>query len=234
MAEVIALVLDRHFRSLLAREAAPGDAPELSPSVEPPPASATITPEASATVAAGTGDVPVESAPTSARRDDVRLFALELGWRSPSTPELGAVVLFQAWPHLYLGSALHVGLLSNDEDLAGGGTVSSREASVRGYLAWGTQLGRIRAYAGPGVSLGIERGASRQLANTQIGVRASWAAGLNAGALWLTVDGWSFGASAALEVAIAKLGGRFYIDEREVLEPNSVRAWLGMAVGHEF
>jgi hypothetical protein len=238
MAEVIALVLDRYFRALLAREPAAGEVRAEPPSGQPElppvaPEEVPLTAEATPAAAPATVSVSEPRATPTPSEHGLRLVAFELAWRSPAAPALGARALFEAWPRVYVGGALHVGLLSESEALPAGGEVSSRDATLRAHLGWGPQLGSVRTYVGPALCFGLER-ATSDLEESNVGVRALWAAGLEAGALWLTDEGWSFGATAALDVSIAKLGGRFYVQDQEVLEPPSVRAWLGMAVGHDF
>jgi hypothetical protein len=238
MAEVIALVLDRYFRALLAREptgdaraeqAAPGGAVPVAPGAAPVP---TEPPRGGAPPSTAVLPTPLESEPPSP--SDLRLLALELAWGSPSAAALGARALFETWPDAYVGAALHVGLRSDTEELGAGGEVSSREATLRAYAGWGPELGSVRTYVGPGLCLDVARGKRTDLASSTAHYRAIWAAGLDAGAVWVTDEGWSFGTAAALDISFAKLGGRFYAEGREVLEPKTVRAWLGMSVGYAF
>jgi hypothetical protein len=243
MAEVIALVLDRYFRAVLAREPsgevrAEGAAPERpGPAVSPAAPLPAEQPLGPATAPASVPAPPSASAPLASPAlagPRLRLAAFELAWGSPSAAALGVRALLEAWPQVYVGGALHVALLSETEDLAAGGEVSSREATLRAYVGWDPRLGSVRAYVGPGVCLDVARGERTDLANGTARYRAIWAAGLDAGALWVTDEGWSIGAAAALDVSFAELGGRFYADGREVLEPKTVRAWLGMSVGYAF
>jgi hypothetical protein len=59
-------------------------------------------------------------------------------------------------------------------------------------------------------------------------------AGLDAGAIWVADDGWSFAASAALDVWFPELSGRFTVDQDEVLELERVRGWMAVALGYDF
>ena len=110
--------------------------------------------------------------------------------------------------------------------------MSSRGGSWRIGAGWGPTLGAVRTYIGPSISLGLEHGASNGLEEDQSGTRGSLATGVDTGALWVTDDGWALGASAALYAFV--LGGRFVIDQQDVLKPDPVRAWFGMSVGHVF
>jgi hypothetical protein len=247
MAEVIALVLDRYFRALLAHDPpssdADGPAPAAAPAAASPPPSPT--PDRALPAARETSSAPGDAQPSDAgpRRDAseapaasgsrrLALAAFELGFRSPDMPALGARAMLELWPQVYLGTALHVGLRSKTENLSDSGEVSSRDASWRLNAGWGPRLGPVRTYVGPGVCLGIARGSGDGLPQRNSGYRATWTLGLDAGAQWVTDDGWSFGAAAALDISV--LSGRFYIDGQEVLAQEPVRGWFGMSLGHAF
>jgi hypothetical protein len=252
MAEVIALVLDRYFRALLAGEpeketvrtdgqpapsaAASAGTPLGTPQGTPqgtPPAAASAEVPASVPPPAGSVDVP-RGAGDEAARGGLRLIAFELAFRNPVLPALGVRGILEPWPSIYLGTALHVGLKSDTEDLQGGGEVASRDVMLRAYAGWGAQLGPVRTYIGPGLRVGLSRGAGRALAQNRAGVRLISAFGLDAGAIWVTDDGWTFGASAALDISFSELSGRFMIEGQEVLALEPVRGWLGMVVGYAF
>lgn len=248
MAEVIALVLDRYFRALLAHER-PGADDEVAAaaalpaaSAPPPPAEAPLpraahepspAPSSGDTLPSDAGpshEASSEAAPNES--DGLALAAFELAFRSPDMPALGVRGMLEPWPQIYVGTALHVGLRSETEGLAEDGQVSSRDATWRIHAGWGPQLGPVRTYVGPGVCLGIARGSGDGLPQRSSGYRATWAAGLDAGAQWVTTEGWAFGAAAALDITV--LSGRFDIDREEVLAPDRVQGWLGMSVGHAF
>jgi hypothetical protein len=252
MAEVIALVLDRYFRALLAHDRPGSDAEERAELAVPPAenAAASLPPaeaplasaarEGSSSPVASTA-LPSDAGPTRevgsedaalAGSEPLVLAAFELGLRSPDLPAIGVRAMLEPWPTVYVGTALHVGLRAQTEGLRGEGEVSSRDVSWRIHAGLGPQLGPVRTYVGPGVSLGISRGSGDGLPQRSSGYRATWAVGVEAGAQWVIDDGWSIGASAALDVSI--LSGRFYIDGQEVLAPERLRGWLGMSVGHAF
>jgi len=224
MAEVIALVLDRYFRALLADEpgAAEASPPQLAPA---PPADA-----ADAGAAAPARVAPADSAPTRA------LLAAELGVQSAAGPMLGARALVELWPHLYAGTALHVALTAQRETLDGGGEVSGRCAAFRLFGAWGGELGPVLLYAGPGFSFRLTRGEGEGLDDGQSGYRGTWAVGLDAGALWMPGGGWMLGAVADLDLSITNLGGRFDVQGQsdEVLKPETLQGWFGVAAGYGF
>jgi hypothetical protein len=249
MAEVIALVLDRYFRALLAHDP-PGSDDDEPAAVAAPAAASTAPapPEAplagaarEPSLATGPSDtLPSDAGPSHeasvatgpSRSGGMALAAFELAFRSPDMPALGVRGMLEPWPQVYLGTALHVGLRSETEGLSGDGGVSSRDASWRIHAGWGPRLGPVRTYLGPGVCLGVARGSGDGLPQRSSGYRATWAAGLDAGAQWVTAEGWSFGASVALDISV--LSGRFQVDGDEVLVPDRVRGWFGMSVGHAF
>lgn len=251
MAEVIALVLDRYFRALLAHDPSGLEDDAVATTASPPVASTEPAPAAAAPLPADAREASPAPLPSAAlpsdagpsheaaspatapsRSERLGLAAFELAFRSPNMPALGVRGMLEPWPRVYLGTALHVGLRTETEGLTGDGEVSSRDVSWRIHAGWGPQLGPVHTYVGPGVCLDIARGSSEGLAQRASGYRATWAAGLDAGAQWVTAEGWSFGAAAALDVSV--LSGRFQIDGEEVLVPNRVRTWLGMSVGHAF
>ena len=245
MAEVIALVLDRYFRGLLAREAAPdvvaaGGAPSPdassagSPALAPTPTEPPGAPSVPDPTAAAPGADAPGSPPKNTAGESSGLVGLDLAFRSPSRPSLGVRASFEPWSHVYAGAALHVGLVSDTEELADGAEVTARGASLRAYLGWKLELDRVRAYVGPGLRFGVDRGRSEGLESTDVRYRATWGAGIDAGAFWLSPGGWCAGLSAALDVTPSSLGGEFYVAGREVLEPDTVSGWLGVLVGHVF
>jgi hypothetical protein len=127
-----------------------------------------------------------------------------------------------------------VGLVSDSEELDSGARVTARGASLRAYLGWELELDQVRAHVGPGLRLGVDRGRSEGLERTDVRYRATWGAGLDAGAFWLSPGGWCAGLSAALDVTATGLGGQFYVEGQEVLEPEPVSGWFGVLVGHVF
>lgn len=247
MAEVIALVLDRYFRQVLAHDR-PGADEDAPASVAAPPATSAppspAAPEAAAPpptlreatpTAVPSADIAprdARSAAASAASDRLALGAFEVAFRSPNQPALGMRGMLELWPDWYAGTALHVALRAQTEGLTGGGKVSSQEASWRVDAGWGPRLGPVHTYFGPAICLGLALGSGDDLPQRESGLRATWAVGLDAGAVWVTDDGWSLGASAAVDVSV--LSGRFQIDGEEVLAPERLRAWLGMSVGHAF
>lgn len=242
MAEVIALVLDRYFRALLAGEPAPEApaalAPEASPALAGPSPAPSPAPPATAPSSNG-----LDSAPDGGRNDTGRheagpgrlqLLAFEAAFRSPGQPALGGRAMLELWPDIYVGTALHIGLTPERETLTDAGRVTSRDVTWRAYAGWGPRLGPVRTYIGPGFRFGLSRGSGQGLAQANSGIRALSAAGLDIGAVWVTDEHWSLSASGALDITLAGLSGGFYVDREEVLAPDPLSAWFGMAVGYAF
>jgi hypothetical protein len=233
MAEVIALVLDRYFRALLAGEPAP------ETTVDPVPTENTADPLARPPPSPASSPVATPAASLEPDGDDdvpgrLQLLAFEAAFRSPGQPALGGRAMFELWPNTYVGTALHVGLTSDSQSLTDAGRVSSRDAMWRVYAGWGPRIGPVRTYIGPGLCVGVSRGSGEGLAEANSGLRALSAAGLDLGAVWVTDDRWSFSASGALDLMLAGLSGGFYVDREEVLVPDTLSAWFGMAVGYDF
>jgi hypothetical protein len=234
MADVIALVLDRYFRALLEGDpaaaplAANPDATAAAPAPAPTPAPVSAAAPPDGGVSTQKVSDAASSEPTRSR------LALEAGVQSDVGPMLGGRGLFELWPDIYLGTALHLALSSQREELEGGGEVEGRGGAMRVFGAYGLGIGPVLVYAGPGLSLRLTHGAGDGLEGDDAGYRATWAAGLDLGALWAVGSGWAVGAVAALDVSIPELGGRFYVGEREVLEPETLQGWFGVSAGHEF
>lgn len=231
MADVIALVLDRHFRALLGRE------PALEPS-EPEPASPpAVAPSPAMAPDAGflPGAADRGSSEPAADADAVPparvALSLELALREARLPAVGGRALFAAWPGGLVGGALHVDLAQDGESL-GDAEVRSREGVARAFAAWATRLGPLDAYLGPGVRLSLARGTGRGLATSDDGLRLRPSFGIDAGVVWRPEERWVLSAFTALDVMVPRMGGWFSVDGNEVLEPPPVRIWLGLGVGY--
>jgi hypothetical protein len=240
MAEVIALVLDRYFRALLAgAPAAPGSEPR-PPESSLPEARPLEVPAAAPDSSPAVSPQPLSMAPprlaaSSAPAAPARLdeLALDLAFRRLERPALGVRATFELWPRVYVGTALHLSLIADRETLPDGGEVASRDVVWRAYAAWGPTFGALRTYLGPGVRTSVAHGAGRGLAREAAGYRASWALGVDVGAIWSMDDAWTFHVSGALDVGLSKLGGRFYVAGNEVLEPAPLQGWLGVGAGYD-
>lgn len=227
MADVIALVLDRHFRALL------GPAPE--PSAEPEPAAprvlAPTSPSASDAVLATDRGPTADGTHAGAERARGDSFSLELALKEARHPALGARALFGVGSEALVGAALHVDL-TQDREAVGAGEVKSRELVARAFAAWAPRLGPLDAYLGPGLRLSLARGTGDGLATSESGLRWRPSFGADAGLAWHPDERWALSAFTALDVMVPRMGGWFSVDGSEVLAPPPVRVWLGVGVGY--
>jgi hypothetical protein len=229
MADVIALVLDRHFRALLGREPASEAPLEPEPAAPPSPLPPPMSPEPTPTPA-DRGASQVDARAQGARRAPVSL-SLELAAREARHPALGGRALLSTWPEGLVGLAVHVSL-SQDSEAVGEGEVKSRESVARAFVAWAPRLGPLDAYLGPGLRLSLARATAGDLATSLSGLRLSPSFGVDAGLAWHPEPRWVLSAFTALDVMVPRMGGWFSVDGREVLEPPPVRVWLGIGVGY--
>ena len=229
MADVIALVLDRHFRALLGREPTSELPSEPEPAATPLPVTPTPLPPAAPipTADGGARDGGANVGPVRPARDS---FSVELGLREARLPALGARALFGLWPRGLVGAALHVDL-TRDSEAAGDAEVESRELVARAFAAWAPRIGSLDAYLGPGLRLSLARGSGQGLATSESGLRLRPSFGLDAGLAWRPEERWVLSAFTALDIMVPRMGGWFSVDGSEVLEPPPVRIWLGLGVG---
>lgn len=230
MAEVIALVLDRYFRALQGQQAATPEAerpdtpaPGATPAAEPPsPAAVAPVDE---TVSAR--PLPTPSAPRW-------VLGVELGGDQDGNVHFGGRSALRLSPHVMAGLALSLGLGLRRESLADGEEVSSRSADLRAGLGWAPHVGAIEAYIGPDLGVSFERATAQGLPEHDVGYRALGFAGLSAGIAWPAAELWVLSLYAALDVTAPGLGGRFFVEDTEVLKPDTLRGWLGLGVGWRF
>jgi len=217
MAEVIALVLDRHFRGLVARDESPQSEAEV------------LQPELPATV----------SAPSRAPPKPVNAAKVAVTGRGPRLSAEYAVTLAQPYlglhlsvglgPKLEASLGLRWGLTSLEESEPRGARIEARAVSSRVSLAWKFALPPGMLHLGPALSLAFEQATTRGLQYQTDRTRAIWMAGLEAGYVApigrkLFIEG-----STALDVLLPGAAGQFLIDNREVLSPH--RLTLGWALG---
>lgn len=251
MAEVIALVLDRYFRALLGGDvpAPPADtaaapaADPLSPSAEqtlpalppahPSAAQARPAPPAPTLSADAKPDRTPPAAEHAAGPEHLDELALDLSFRGWQRPALGVRATIELLPRLYAGTALHLSLYREREALLEGGEVTSRDAVWRAHVAWAWAFEGLRAYLGPGLRAGIERATGSGLERSSAALRASWYVGADAGVVWSLHRAWTLHVSSALDVHVPRLGGRFYVEDGEVLKPSALRGWLGIGIGYD-
>jgi hypothetical protein len=250
MAEVIALVLDRHFRSFTIEERAatkPGSSASAEPFVQPTPTPRPVTravdspeaPLASASIAYGSlttasaHDTKNEtSAPLSGR-------ALLLAGEFAETTQggrqaLGVRAVGGLGNNLHVGSVVLFDLGRETEVLPLGGRVSAKSSQLRAFLGWGRAFGPLFAYVGPGVGLCLQRGEARELPRNRELLRASWAAGIESGFAVLIDRRFLVQTTAALAFELRPLSGKFYVEEQEVLKTAAIQAWVGLGAGYAF
>ena len=222
MAEVIALVLDRHFRGLVANEAnAVGpQAAAVAPQQQ-------STASASAPLQAPRGSEPAKTAHFAVAGTGPRL-SVEYA-TTGAQAYLGLHVGARLGPKLEAALGLRWGLTSLEESEPRGAQVESRTAMARASFAWRLPLRPGLLHLGPAFTLGFERATTRGLQTQTARTRALWTAGLQAGFVVplgrrLFVEG-----TTSLDFLLPGAAGQFYIDNREVLAPQTTV--LGWALG---
>lgn len=220
MAEVIALVLDRHFRSLSPeeREMTSADAARV-PETKPAPAAAAR---------------PAPAQPPATSSDASLLLMAEFALAAQRPPAFGIRMLAPLGPSLQLGSALLFDVGFEHEQLAMGGDARAARGELRAWLAWRTRTYPWFLYLGPSLGLGLQRGETQNLPERSSLLRAFWAAGLETGGVWCVSPHLGVELSGALSATWPSLWGRFYVDDREVLELRVLSAQIGLAAGYAF
>jgi hypothetical protein len=216
MAEVIALVLDRHFRSLSPEEHGTPHV-DAGPAPEPTSQRPSVAPPAAKPAGRSSGLLGAEYALTPTRSPAVGL----RGWG-----QLGR--------NLQLGGVLLLDLRGESERLPMAGEARASRAELRGWLAWSVERYPWFGYAGPSLGLSLERGETRDLPQRSTLVRALWAGGLETGGFFSLAPRFGLYWAGSLTFRPAPLSGRFYVDEREVLRPATVQFQLGFGAGYSF
>ena len=225
MAEVIALVLDRHFRGLSRDE-------HVNVSIEAAPAeqSATArTPEPAAPI------VTPQSSPTTVERPRSSRFVLSLevtdSWRR-ALPTLSARGRLLIGSHVLAAFSLGFDLKSEQQALSRQASVSAWGGEASGLLAYRHALGTSSAYLGAGLLARLQRGQSEGLANGATQTRGVWAGVAEAGWLLPFAEGWWLSALTRGSVAIPAVSGQFIVQNREVLQPKVVDLSFGLGLGY--
>jgi hypothetical protein len=243
MADVIALVVDSHVSALRVQEPGARESTSSAPTavVPAPQASAAHQPAAqpSAEPAPGAPSPSTLSptAPITATTppsERLMFLGAELGASSALGPALGGRALFELLPHAYLGLSASLPLLAETERLDDDVEVRARGLDLRAHFGWGPRWGKLRTYLGPGVRVTLQQGKAEGLPRDAAGVRALPALAIEAGAHWTLSPRASLVLSGALDRSLAKLGGQFNVDEREVLRPEAFSGWLGVGLGYGF
>lgn len=221
MAEVIALVLDRHFRGLVASEATNDTAPTSAEPAEPPRPAAIFGPPA-----------PPPRERARAPRPAVLGRGPRLGAEyaaSLAQPQVGLQVSAGLGLELEAAFRLRWSLLPLEESEPGGARVQARTLSSRASLAWTLAVGPGLLHFGPAASVALQRATTRGLSFRTDRTRAVWTAGVEAGFVAPVGRNLFVAGSTSLDVLLPGATGQFLLDNREVLAPHAFT--LGWALG---
>ncbi len=248
MSEVIALVLDRHFRGLGQDERhTPLDALPASPPAHPgataPKTALTGTPTLPgtpptrrATLARAAAEPAASAANHSAQAGSDIDVAIELSesWQLRQ-PALALRSTARVGSHALVGGALGVSLKPEEEYLNGGARVTADTLALRGFVAWSNRLGPTRWYVGPSLGCAFQQGRSHELPETTgQQVRALWSLGLEAGWTIPFTSRWFLQVAARTELGLPFLSGKFYVEGNEVLARAPIDLGVGLGLGYGF
>jgi hypothetical protein len=243
MAEVIALVLDRYFRSLrqgIEPEPSP-DQPESGPSADgtptsgasqsptapsAAPASAAVAPQARSTGAApGSHDV----RPT----ERILWLGTAAGW---STPERGLAFEFAAQAELawYLQLGLNVlAATSSDDEMVGHGEAHLQTRTARVWLALNNPSEGWTSWAGPEIGLAADHAWTTGLEDNGSAWRPRFLFGLAAGAAVWLLPSWAVTLRAGVDLSPRSLTAELAVGDDVVLRESAIEAYatLGVAYG---
>ncbi len=235
MAEVIALVLDRHFRGLSGMDASDGPEEPRATPARAPAAVHQSRPKAKA---------PAPAPPTRPELSRVTVreaverpirLALRLADSVPDAqPSLGALAWFPVFRAVTLGAELSLDLTRREEQLVRGASARTSGVSAHAFVAWSAELGGSFIYGGPSISVSLERGAGSELAGRRDQLRAVWAGGITGGLAIALGRQLFFTWSSNLDVRIPGAAGAFVVQEREVLAPRPLLWSWGIGVGYAF
>jgi hypothetical protein len=242
MAQVIALVLDRYFRSLSAGEPAEAPTAEAStrqsgplPTPKPEPQPAAKPARASAAQAAD-GTEPAEAAAIHKQRR-VLWLGPGAGW---STPERGLALelAVQAEP----SSLVQVGLsvmaaLSDVEESVGpqaGGKAHLRSRAARAWLAATTSRAWWTAYAGPELCLFADHAWTSGLDQNGSAWRPRLGFGLTAGVLAWVLQDVGVTLRTGLDLSPRQLSAEFVVADDEVLRLDTLQGYATLGVAYAF
>jgi len=204
MADVIALVLDRYFRSLGESErwTAESDAVTVPrPAARPLPTSPPR---------------PQKRSPRLARRVSAEYVVTE----PVAQPWLGLKASTTLGSSLEVALGLRFGLTPLRERAPLGASVDARAGEGRLGLAWRIALPLGLLHLGPVASLALEHATALGLADRTDRTRVRWAAGVEGG--FVVPIGHAFFCETTIFADFLGGSGRFFIGEREVLSPH----WL--------
>jgi len=223
MSEVIALVLDRYFRGLVAHDAAE-QVPQAPVATAPP-----------------RGDlVSRRPAPSARVRPPARAFAPS--GRGPrlsaeyaaalAQPLLGLRVSAGLGPNFEAALGLRWALTSEAESEPRGARVEASTATSRASLGWRLALPPGLLHLGPALSVAVQRATTRGLQFQTDRTRAWWMAGIEAGFVvpighQLFIEG-----ASSLDFVLPGTAGQLLIDNREVLSPHTVVPGWALGFGY--
>jgi hypothetical protein len=222
MAEVIALVLDRYFRGLVANEAS---------DVTPQASAEAARPQSSASVSAAP-QAPGGSQPVMAPHQAINGRGPRLSAEYATTlaqPYLGLHVSAGLGPRLEAALGLRWGLTSLAENEPREARVEARAAMARASLAWRLALPPGLLHLGPAVCLVLERATTHGLQTQTDRTRAVWMAGAELGFVVPISRSLFLESSASLDFLLPGASGQFLVNNQEVLAPQTPS--FGSALG---
>lgn len=222
MAEVIALVLDRYFRGLVAEHAETEST--LAPPVERPPPTKPAPPES----------LPATATPGSVPRPVLdRRLALEYAVSHPAAlPWLGLRGSAALGSRLELSLGLRIALAIIEERTPRAAIVEARPIAARAGVAWRLAVPPGLIHIGPVLQMTLEQPTTQGLATQNDRIRAEWSAGLESG--FVVPVSRSVFVQAALSAEMLVGSGRFYIEEHEVLVPPALTLGGSFGLGYDF
>jgi hypothetical protein len=221
MSEVIALVLDRHFRGLVAAEPAPQDSAQAT-TVDPPAETIAVHPQT-------VREPPVPSSSDLAERGP-RISAEYAA--TVARPWLGLRVSSALGTRIEVGLAARFGLTAIEEREPQGAKVEAKAATSRATVAWRLALPPGLLHLGPALSLAIERATTHGLAYHTDRTRALWRGGVEAGFVAPVGRGLFVEAATSLDFLVASASGRLFVAGREVLPPQAMTVGWSLGFGY--
>jgi hypothetical protein len=244
MAEVIALVLDRYFRSLRQGTALEGspDASASGPGVDESPRRAVPSPPEAATGAPSEPQTPDTHStsvvppprlvrPKTAARRSLWLGA-GAGW---STPERGLAL--ELATHAELARYFQLGLnvlvaTSSDDEVVGLGEAHLQTRAARVWLALNNPTEGWTSWAGPEIGLCADHGWTTGLAHDGSAWRPRFVFGLAAGtAAWL-LPHWALTLRAGVDASPRSLTAELAVADRVVLRQSALQAYATLGVAY--
>jgi hypothetical protein len=221
MSEVIALVLDRHFRGLVAAEPAPEDSAQAT-TVHPPAEMIAVHPQ--------TAREPTVSSSSDLAERGPRISAEYAA--TVARPWLGLRVSSALGTRIEVGLAARFGLTAVEESEPHGAKVEAKAATSRATVAWRLALPPGLLHLGPALSLAIERATAHGLTYHTDRTRALWRGGVEAGFVAPVGRGLFVEAATSLDFLVAGASGRLFVAGREVLPPQALTVGWSLGFGY--